>query len=415
LNDIKEIVRKHSIEQIIIAVPSASAVEMRRFVTFCTSTGLPFKTLPGLGELVQGKIKVSTIREVRYEDLLGRQEVELNLEEIGDFLNHRRVLVTGASGSIGSELCRQIAQFDPAQIILIDKNESGLYDIEMELKARYPGSIVVPILTQVQGNYLQQVFRFLQPEVVFHAAAYKHVPIMEVFPWEAVFNNIIATQVILSNCLQYGVKRCVIVSTDKAVRPSNIMGASKRVCELLAQSYSQENGCRIMAVRFGNVIGSAGSVVPLFRSQIARGGPVTVTHKDITRYFMTIPEASRLIIQAGAIGLGGEIFLLQMGTPIRIENIARDMITLSGWVPERDIEIQYVGLRPGEKLHEELISNQEVLEKTSHEKIMVVRSNNHVSPERLEEGLLRLAEKAKMGNWEGIREELKKLIPESQI
>jgi len=415
VNEIQPIVQKFSVEEIIIAVPSASALEMRRFVNFSKASGVPFKTLPGMGELIEGRVKVSTIREVRYEDLLGRTEVDLNLKEISDYLNGKRILVTGAAGSIGSELCRQIAQFNPAELILVDKNESGLYEIKVELGAKHQTLTFTEALCRVQGSFLKQIFKDHRPQVVFHAAAYKHVPIMEVFPWEAVFNNIVATQVLLEICRQYGVERCVIVSTDKAVRPSNIMGASKRICELLSQAYSLESHCRFMAVRFGNVIGSIGSVVPLFRKQIAQGGPVTVTHKDMTRYFMTIPEAARLIIQAGAIGLGGEIFLLKMGTPIRIDSIARDMITLSGWVPDRDIEIKYIGLRAGEKLHEELMTEDELLDKTSHEKIVILRSQNGLSLQNLTEGIQRLCEEAETGNIQGIQRELKQIIPECQF
>jgi FlaA1/EpsC-like NDP-sugar epimerase len=413
LNDIEKIVKTNNVDELIIAIPSASAKEMRHIVNSCESTGLPCKTVPGMGELIEGKVSVSAVREVRYEDLLGRKQVELNIQQIGGYLTDKRVMVTGGAGSIGSELCRQIARFNPAMLIIIDRNESGLYETELDLLAKFPKMQIDSVLGSVQNKGLMhRVFYQYEPHVVFHAAAYKHVPIMETHPWEAVFNNIVGTQTILTLCSKNGVDRCVVVSTDKAVRPTNVMGASKRVDELLAQIYGREYNTRFMAVRFGNVVGSAGSVVPLFRKQIERGGPVTVTHPEVTRYFMTIPEASRLILQAGAIGNGGEIFILKMGIPIRIADMARDIIRLSGFKPDEDIEIKYIGLRPGEKLFEELITEGEGIQDTEHEEIMVLRGDNNISMKELNNHINRLVKLAEACDAKGIKEELKRIVPE---
>ncbi len=411
--EIKKIVEEETVDEIIIAISTASATEMRRIVGACEATGLPCKTVPGVGELIEGKVSVQSIRKVRYEDLLGRRQIQLNLAQIGGYLTGKRVMVTGGVGSIGSELCRQISRFEPGKLVIVDINESGLYDMEMDFKARLPNMAIVPVLCPVQDwHVMNRLFERENPEVVFHAAAYKHVPMMELHPWEAVLNNIVGTQCLLELCARNGVERCVVVSTDKAVRPTNVMGASKRVGELLAQTYAAELGARNMCVRFGNVIYSVGSVVPLFRKQIERGGPVTLTHRDVMRYFMTIPEASRLILQAGAIGNGGEIFILKMGTPIRIADMARDLIRLSGYEPEKEIEIREIGLRPGEKLIEELIIEGEGIKETSHEEIMVLRGENRMTVKEMRKNIKRLVNFAKAGNGDGIRDELKKIVPE---
>jgi FlaA1/EpsC-like NDP-sugar epimerase/ActR/RegA family two-component response regulator len=413
VKDLAEIATNRAADEIVIAVPSASATEMRRIVGFCKSAKLPFRTVPGISELIDGKVSVSAIREVRYEDLLGRRPVEIDANEIGGYLTGKRVMVTGAAGSIGSELCRQIAAFKPSLLVVVDRNESGLYEIEMEFKANFPELCLLPVLTPVQNrSMMQKFFDTHRAQVVFHAAAYKHVPMMEIHPWEAVYNNVIATQVLLELCGQNGVEKCVIVSTDKAVRPSNVMGATKRLTELLVQACAKASNCRFMAVRFGNVIGSIGSVVPLFRKQIAQGGPVTVTHKDMTRYFMTIPEACRLILQAGAIGEGGEIFVLKMGIPIRIDSLARDMITLSGLRPDEDIRIEYTGLRPGEKLYEELITEGEDIVQTKHEKIMVLQSRNGISIQDLHRDIRKLVQCASDCDTSGIKDQLQSMIHE---
>jgi FlaA1/EpsC-like NDP-sugar epimerase/ActR/RegA family two-component response regulator len=413
LENLKTIVRDFAVDELIIAVPSASATEMRRIVNFCKGSNTPFKTVPGIGELIEGRVSVSAIREVRYEDLLGRQQVDIDVNEVGQFVTGKSVLVTGAAGSIGSELCRQIARFGPSLLCLLDRNESGLYEMEMEFRTNYPGIKVLPVLAAIQNRPLmQKFFDVHRAQVVFHAAAYKHVPMMELYPWEAIFNNVTGTETLLNLCVENKVEKCVIVSTDKAVRPTNVMGACKRLTELLAMAYAKENHCRFMAVRFGNVIGSVGSVVPLFRKQIAQGGPVTVTHKNITRYFMTIPEACRLILQAGAIGRGGEIFVLKMGTPIRIDSLARDMITLSGLKPDEDINIEYIGLRPGEKLFEELITHDESVVPTQHDKITVLSSQKEVSIKTLSDQISDLMQIAYTWDSQAIRNQLSIMVDE---
>ncbi len=413
LHDLEGIVRENNIDEAIIAAPSASAMQMRRIVNFCKNSGIPYKTLPGLYEFMEGKVSVSFLREVRYEDLLGRKPVALEVEKIGKYLTGKRVLVSGGAGSIGSELCRQIAKFYPDRLIIIDRNESGLYEIELELIAKHPELKIVNMLGAIQHNgRLDRVFQEQKPQVVFHTAAYKHVPMMEIYPWEAIYNNILGTRTILELSSNHPVERCVIVSTDKAVRPTNVMGASKRVVEMMTQAYAAENKGLYMAVRFGNVVGSVGSVVPLFKRQIELGGPVTVTHPEVTRYFMTIPEACSLILQAGAIGKGGEIFVLKMGTPIRIADMARDIITLSGFKPDKEIEIKYIGLRPGEKLYEELITEGEDIQTTDHRDIMVLNTDCCPMLSDINRNIERLVDFAKAEDTRGIKEELKRIVPE---
>jgi FlaA1/EpsC-like NDP-sugar epimerase len=413
LEEMGGILKSSPADEIIIAIPSASAQKIRRAVDLCKSTGLPYKILPGMGELISGKASVSAIREVRYEDLLGRKPVELELEKIGRYLTDMRVLVTGGAGSIGSELCRQIAPFKPERLIVVDRNESALYETEMEFLSDYAELKLVPVLGPIQTEGLMEmVFEKNKPQVVFHAAAYKHVPMMEIHPCEAVFNNIVGTQTLLGLCKRHRVDRYVLVSTDKAVRPTNVMGASKRVAELLTQCCARENGVRCMVVRFGNVVGSVGSVAPFFQKQIEKGGPITVTHPDITRYFMTIPEACRLILQTGAMGQGDEIFILKMGTPVRILDMARDMITLSGLTPDEDIQIKFTGLRPGEKLFEELITEGEGIQPTRHEEIMVLQSEGCMRSDALNAHIAALVALAEVGDSDGIRAELKRMVPE---
>jgi FlaA1/EpsC-like NDP-sugar epimerase len=413
VKDMDRISTAANVDEIVIAVPSASASEMRRFVECCEKTGLPYKTLPVLSELLDGKVSVTAVREVRYEDLLRREPVHLEQGLIGEYLTDKKVMVTGGAGSIGAELCRQIARFKPQSLILADRGESGLYETELELLAKFEDLTTVPVLGPIQYRYLmEKVFKEYHPQVVFHAAAYKHVPMMETQPWEAVFNNIVGSQILLDLCHLNGVERIVVVSTDKAVRPTNVMGASKRVVELLTQIYAQEYNSRCMAVRFGNVVGSAGSVVPLFEKQIQRGGPVTVTHPEVTRYFMTIPEAAQLILQAGAIGRGGEIFVLKMGTPVRIDEMARDLIRMSGLKPDLDIEVKYIGLRPGEKLYEELITEGEGIQETQHDDIMVLNCENGSCLSEISRQIEELVRLAEACDAEGIRNALKRIVPE---
>ncbi len=413
LADLGKIVREYNVHEITIAMPSATARQMRRVVGYCKSAAAPFKTLPGLGELIEGRVTASAVREVRYEDLLGRTPVNLDLKQIGGYLQGKRVMVTGGAGSIGSELCRQIARYKPQQLILVERNESALYDLHLALQRQHPGVAVEAVLATIQHNgIMDQVFDTHRPQTVFHAAAYKHVPMMEQHPWEAIFNNVLGSKVILEQCAKTGVERCVVVSTDKAVRPTNVMGATKRMVELITECYAVESRCRFMAVRFGNVLGSAGSVLPLFKSQILAGGPVTVTDPEMTRYFMTIPEACSLILQAGSIGQGNEIFILRMGTPVNIDSMARDMISLSGYVPDEEIEIRYTGLRPGEKLYEELITEGEDVIPTNHEDIMVLKPGDCVPPALVNRYIDVLVDLASRRDAYGIKRALRSLVPE---
>ena len=376
IKDIDVVADSVRAEEALIAIPSASSRQMRRIVGYCKKSGIKFKTMPSMGELIDGRVTINAIREVAYRDLLGREVIKLDEARIGAYLSGRRVLVTGAGGSIGSELCRQICRFRPETIVLYERAESPLYELELELKHNFIGIKILPMLADIRDRrQIEKAFEASRPQVVFHAAAYKHVPILELQPWKAIKNNILGTRNLIDMSKRFSVERFVFVSTDKAVRPTNVMGASKRVAEVLVQGEngSSVSGTRFMIVRFGNVVGSVGSVVPLFRKQITRGGPVTVTHPEVTRYFMTIPESCQLILQAGAMGEGGEIFILDMGTPIKIDDMARDLIRLSGFEPDVDIKIEYIGLRPGEKLSEELITEGEGIIPTTHDKIMVLR------------------------------------------
>ncbi len=369
-------------DEVLIAIPSATADQMRQIVSYCDQSGTEFKTMPSYSELINGQVTISSIREVAYRDLIGREQITLDEERIGAYLQGQSIMVTGAGGSIGSELCRQICRFKPKNIILFERAESPLYEVELELRQNYKGVQVIPILGDVQNlNQLEKVFEDFRPDSVFHAAAYKHVPMLETQPWKAIENNILGTVNLVEAANNYNVGRFVFVSTDKAVRPTNIMGATKRVSEMLIQSQNNITSChtRYTIVRFGNVVGSVGSVVPLFKKQIAKGGPVTVTHPEVTRYFMTITEACQLILQAGVLASENcvDIYLLDMGTPIKIDEMARDLIRLSGFEPDIDIKIEYIGLRPGEKLCEELITEGEGVVATSHEKIMALRGQEY--------------------------------------
>lgn len=412
------ILEKADIEEILIAVPSASGDEIRHIVDVCRACNISYKILPGIGELIDGRVSVKVLRDISYEDLLGRPPVKLNITDIRNYIDGKTVLVTGCGGSIGSELCRQVIKYQPRSIILVDASEENLFNIAMELEnIRYCRNCVA-ILGQVQNKRLMEdVFKKYKPHVVFHAAAYKHVPMVEKNPWESVFNNIIGSQIVMDMSVKYKVERFVLVSTDKAVRPTNVMGASKRVAELIMQTY-QGNGTRLVAVRFGNVIGSSGSVMPIFRRQIEQGGPVTVTHPEVNRYFMTIPEAAQMILQAGAMGEGGEIFILRMGTPVKIADMARDLIRLSGKEPDIDIKIIYTGLREGEKLYEELITVGEDVLPTDHDKVMVLHSNNNSetsiqeTKQKLEEQLEELIKDAQLHSAASIKKRLQKIVPE---
>ena len=375
---IAEAVERFDIEEIIFAIPSCSNTERRKILKLCQETGCVTKTLPGLTEIANGEIQIQKLRNVRIEDLLGRDCVDVSVEEIGSYIEGKRVLVTGGGGSIGSEICRQIAARNPAQLVIFDIYENNAYNIQQELKRKYPELNLAVLIGSVRDQArVEQVFERYRPQVVYHAAAHKHVPLMEDSPNEAVKNNVFGTYNVAFVADRYKVETFVLISSDKAVNPTNVMGATKRVCEMIIQMYSRRSKqTKFVAVRFGNVLGSNGSVIPLFRDQIEAGGPVTVTHKDIIRYFMTIPEAVSLVMQAGGYAKGGEIFVLDMGEPVRIDDLARNMIRLSGLEPDVDIQIVYTGLRPGEKLFEELLMSEEGLTKTANDLIFVGHPND---------------------------------------
>ena len=414
-----KVLERVKIDEVLIAIPSATGPQMRRIIEICKDCGASYRTLPEIGAIMDGKVSIKTLRDVQYEDLLRRPPVTLDTLEISRYLQGKRVLVTGAGGSIGSELCRQIIRFDPAELIMVEASEGNLYSIQMELQHELNFNRYRCILSRVQDRPLMDdVFSGYQPQLIFHAAAYKHVPMLEKNPWEAISNNVLGSRVVMDLAIKYGVERFVLVSTDKAVRPTNVMGASKRLAELILHSL-HGNGTRFMAVRFGNVIGSSGSVLPLFRRQLEQGGPITVTHPEVTRYFMTIPEAAQLILQAGGLGEGGEIFILEMGTPVKIAQMAEELVRLSGKEPGKDVEIIFTGLREGEKLYEELITQDEGIVTTKHEKILVLQHDgwngkkNHIEFSKWLEGALKdLYQIGGTHDAQAIRTKLKEIIPE---
>ncbi len=370
--DIRSLVKSLRVDEIIIAIPSLEAVAMSDLAEICASSGVPVQILPEFFTSLDAKdIKVKDLRPLSIEDLLNRDPVRMNLKEIGSYITGKTVLVTGAGGSIGSEICRQVLRLNPTKLILLGRGENSIYEIHRELSEKAPKGVLVPYIMNITNREgMEQVYRQYHPQVVFHAAAHKHVPLMEAEPEEAVFNNVTGTLNTAELAGQYGVERFVLISTDKAVNPTSVMGATKRVTEKIGQALNKRYpNTKYMAVRFGNVLGSRGSVVPLFKKQLAKGGPLTVTHEDMKRYFMTIPEASQLVMEAGGLGSGGEVFVLDMGEPVKIMDLAKKMISLSGLVLGQDIEIKVTGLRPGEKLFEELMTAEEGTEKTSHKKI----------------------------------------------
>ena len=411
---ILEIVEQKRVDEIIIAMPSASKLEIKAIVHECKFTKCKLRTLPGIYELIDGKVDIKKVRDVEIEDLLGREPVKVNLKEITGYLNNEVILVTGGGGSIGSELCRQIAGFNPKKLLILDIYENNAYDIQNELSRNYKDLDVEILIASIRDRKrLEQIFGKYQPSVVFHAAAHKHVPLMEANPTEAIKNNVFGTKNVADMADKYHAKRFVLISTDKAVNPTNIMGATKRVAEMIIQVMDLKSNTEYVAVRFGNVLGSNGSVIPLFKKQIAEGGPITVTHPDIVRYFMTIPESVQLVIQAGAIACGGEIFVLDMGEPVRIIDLAKDLIKLSGLEPDKDIEIKYTGLRPGEKLYEELLMADGVLQKTKYDKIFIEKSMT-LDSEQLDRELTMLSNILGMeirGLSELIEPIMRKLVP----
>jgi FlaA1/EpsC-like NDP-sugar epimerase len=398
-------------DEILIAIPSARGSEMRKIVELCKRTGKRFRTLPSIGELIEGRVSVNAIREVTLEDLLGREEINLDQEKVSRFISGKRILVTGAGGSIGSELVRQIGRFRPEAIGLLDFSEYNLYQIEMDCRRNVHAPVHTYLADIRDREIIDRIFSGFRPHVVFHAAAYKHVPMQEHHPHEAFHTNVLGTRNVVEASLNNEIDRFVLVSTDKAVRPTNVMGATKRVAEMFIEGINGLHHTRFMAVRFGNVLGSSGSVIPLFQEQIAQGGPVTVTHPDVRRYFMSIPEAAQLILQAGAMGEGGEIFILDMGEPIRIVDMARDLIRLHGLEPEKDIPIDFIGLRPGEKLHEELITVGEGIVSTGHNKIMVLRGTSQDTAALLA-AIERLIVVARQGETDSIKKKLREIVPD---
>lgn len=396
------------------AIPTLKPHERKNIINICQQTGCKMSTLPGIYQLINCDVKVSMLRDVQIEDLLGREAVRTDLESIMSYVKDQKVMVTGGGGSIGSELCRQIADDQPKQLIIIDNYENAAYELQMELGRKHPELDVIVLIVSVQNRRkIREIFEQYKPDLVFHAAAHKHVPLMEYSPCEAIKNNVFGTMNVASEANRSGVKRMVLISTDKAVRPTNIMGASKRICEMVIQTYNQRSKTEYVAVRFGNVLGSNGSVVPLFKQQIREGGPVTVTHPDIIRYFMTIPEAVSLVLQAGAYAQGGEIFILDMGEPVKILDLAENMIRLSGLVPGEDIEIKFTGLRPGEKLYEELLIDDDNKKETANKRIFIgqpIKIDEAEFDEKMKE-----LEKATFSEDENIRQVVKKLVPEYTI
>ncbi len=406
--EIHNAVKKYKIHKIIYAIPSASAKTRKEILDICSTTGCEVQLLPGIFQMVNGDVSVSKLRKVDPQDLLGREPIKVNLEEIFDYISGKTVMVTGGGGSIGSELCRQIASAKPEKLIIFEIYENNAYDIQMELRRKYPELDLVVLIGSVRNTKrVEQVMGTYKPDLVFHAAAHKHVPLMEDSPNEAIKNNVFGTYKMAKAAARYGVKRFVLISTDKAVNPTNIMGASKRLCEMVVQMMNRESKTEFVAVRFGNVLGSNGSVIPLFKKQIEAGGPVTVTHPDIIRYFMTIPEAVSLVLQAGYYAKGGEIFILDMGEPVKIDTMARNMIRLSGYEPDVDIKVEYTGLRPGEKLYEELLMAEEGMQETAN-KLIHIGKPIEMDDEKFKQQLQRLdeASRAEVGNMKDIVAEI---------
>lgn len=374
IDDVKQIVKNHCIDEIIICIANINPKRKIEIINICKQTDAKIKTIPGIYEIIDGKVNITKVRDVQIEDLLGREPIKMNLDDMNGIIKDKIIMVTGGGGSIGSELCRQIVKYEPKQLVLIDIYENNAYDIQQEIKRHFPEIDLKVLIASVRDEHkMDKIFEQYRPEIVFHAAAHKHVPLMEDSPCEAIKNNVFGTQNVVNLSDEYNVKKFVLISTDKAVNPTNIMGATKRCCEMIVQTKNKTSKTEFVAVRFGNVLGSNGSVVPLFKKQIEEGGPVTVTHEEVTRFFMTIPEAVSLVLQASAMAKGGEIFVLDMGEPVKIIDLARNLIKLSGFEPNVDIKIEVTGLRPGEKLYEEVLMDEEGLQKTSNNQIRIGR------------------------------------------
>lgn len=411
--DIPKIAKEKNVDLIFFAINKIDAISRRKILEICQETGVKTRVLPTTEEVITKHGAMNSLRDVQIEDLLGREPVHLDNKNINSLIKNKTVLVTGGGGSIGSELCRQIVKYDPKRLVILDIYENNLYDIEMELRAEYPKLNLEAIVASVRDKArLNNVFETYKPEIVFHAAAHKHVALMEKSPLEAIKNNVFGTYNVVNCADEYGVEKFVLISTDKAVNPTNIMGASKRVCEMIVQAKNKVSNTEYAAVRFGNVLGSNGSVIPLFKKQIERGGPVTVTHKDITRFFMTIPEAVQLILQAVTYAKGGEIFVLDMGEPVKIYDLAVSLIKLLGYEPNVDIPIEITGLRPGEKLYEEILMSEEGLTSTKHNKIFITEPMS-ITMEELEEKLEKLKELLKLEKDENseVKRYIKEIVP----
>lgn len=407
---IPEIAEKYRIDRIILAIPSATNSQKRFIIDECQKTRCTLSIVPSITQLTNGEVKLEKIRKVEIEDLLGRDSIKVDMSEIKEFISGKTVLVTGGGGSIGSELCRQISKYHPEKLIIFDIYENSAYSVQQELRATHPDLSLEVIIGSVRDiPRVDSLFETYKPDIVYHAAAHKHVPLMEDSPNEAIKNNVFGTYNVANSANKHGVSTFVLISTDKAVNPTNIMGASKRLCEMIIECFAKISDTRFVAVRFGNVLGSNGSVIPLFRKQIARGGPVTVTHKDIIRYFMTIPEAVSLVLQAGYYANGGEIFVLDMGQPVKIDDLARRMIKLSGFEPDVDIKVEYTGLRPGEKLYEELLMSEEGLEKTKNDLIFIGKLSD-VDADEFFTKLAYLRDECYL-NGDNIRNSVRNLVP----
>ena len=409
--DLEMIINAYQVDEVIVAIANIDESTLKGVSLTLKQLEIPLKMMPGLLELIDGKFNIGMIRDVQVEDLLARDSIKLDYHGISDYLENKVILVTGGGGSIGSELCRQIAKFKPKQLIILDIYENNAYDLQNELLRKYKKINLVTLIASVRDRQrLTEIYQTYRPDVVFHAAAHKHVPLMEVSPAEAIKNNVVGTLNCAELASEYKTKRFVLISTDKAVNPTNVMGATKRLCEMIIQSMNVQSETEFVAVRFGNVLGSNGSVVPLFKQQIAKGGPVTLTHQEITRYFMTIPEAAQLVLQAGGFAHGGEIFVLDMGKPVKIYDLAKNLIRLSGYEPEVDIKIEITGLRPGEKLYEELLMDEEGLQQTRHQKIFIGQPGEF----QLEDLKLQIKELVEVATTKGIPElkaKLKEVVP----
>ncbi len=409
--DIPKVAEELNIDEIIIAMPSVRRREIKEIVEIAKTTKCKLRIVPGMFEIIDGKVNISAIRDVSLEDLLGREEIKVDLSEISNYLTNKVVMVTGGGGSIGSELCRQVANFKPKKLIILDIYENNAYDIQNELLRKHKDLNLKTLIASIRDKErIMEIMEKEKPQVIFHAAAHKHVPLMEENPKEAIKNNVFGTLNVVQAADKYEVDRFILISTDKAVNPTNVMGASKRICEMIIQSINSISKTEFVAVRFGNVLGSNGSVIPLFKKQIAEGGPVTVTHEEVIRYFMTIPEAVQLVIQAGAMAKGGEVFILDMGEPVKILNLAEDLIRLSGYEPYVDIPIEIIGLRPGEKLYEELLLDEEGITATKHDKIFIGKPT-FTDYKLLLKSLDEIDRIIKNGTDEELKEYLKTIVP----